>query len=168
MKKRLQILLKIILVITTLIYPCFMVMMSATGWMYQFQSGNYPAVFRLFSIGMYFGGGLLCIGTVLLFFGKKPRFWKCNIMALLTACIGCMTCLVILSQFSAYADQNFSGIGETMKPVSEMYRDRISPVIVPALLLVVLSVWQLLETREERLEEYWQKENAEAPKILHD
>ncbi|MEE3405983.1 MAG: hypothetical protein VZR73_18075, partial [Acutalibacteraceae bacterium] len=59
--KKLQIFLRIILVITTLIYPCFMVMMSATGWMYQFQSGNYPPVFRNFSIGMYVGGGLLCI-----------------------------------------------------------------------------------------------------------
>ena len=168
MKKALQIFLKVILVITTLIYPCFMVMMSATGWMYNFNSGNYPAIFRNFSIGMYIGGGLLCFGTVLLLFGKKAKFWKLNIISMLSACIGCVTCMTILSKFTAYADQNFSGIGENMKPVSEMYYDRIFPVIVPAFLLAILSVWQIFDTRDERIQKQFELENAEAPKILND
>ena len=164
--KKLQIFLRIILVITTLIYPCFMVMMSASGWMYQFQSGNYPLIFRNFSIGMYIGGGLLCVGTMILFLGNRAKFWKYNIISLICAFVGCAICLTILSRFTAYADQNFSGIGETMKPVSEMYNDRISPVIVPAILLAFLSLWQMFITKEEHFQERAELENAEAPKIL--
>ena len=160
--KKLQIFLRIILVITTLIYPCFMVMMSATGWMYQFQSGNYPPVFRNFSIGMYVGGGLLCIGTIVLFFGNKAKFWKYNIISLICAFVGCGICMTILSQFTAYADQNFSGIGENMKPVSEMYNDRIFPVIVPAFLLGFLSLSQIFD---KKFEPQSQGEET-APRIL--
>ncbi len=168
MKKALQNFLRILLVILTMIYPCFMVMMSATGWMYNFKSGNYPELFRNFAMGMYLGGGLLCLGTILLFFGIKAKFWKINFISLSSAVIGCPLCMGILSKFSDYADQNFSGIGESMQPVSEMYHDRIFPVIFPAVLLAVLSVWQILDTREERIQERARIENAEAPKILED
>jgi hypothetical protein len=76
-----------------------------------------------------------------------------------------------LFRFCAYADQHFSGIGETMQPVSELYRDRLMPVLLPAALAVCLGAWHLFseESRDYRRERRAAKlaaENAEAPKIV--
>lgn len=166
-------LLRAALVISTLVYPGFMAMLSAAGWMYNVRGGNYPDIFRSLAGWMFAGGGLLCAGTFLALLGAKPRRWALNAVALPAGCAGCAACLSSLYRFCAYADQHFSGIGETMQPVSELYRDRLLPVILPTVLLAVLCLRQIFceEAREYRIARKREKEireNAPAPKILDD
>ncbi len=166
-----RILLRVLLALTTLIYPMFMDMMSAAGWQYNVSEGNYPELFSTFAVWMFFGAGLLTIAAVLCFFGMKPKRWQCNAAALGCGCVGITACLTVLYKFCAYADQNFSGIAETMQPVSELYRDRILPTLLPFAILCVLSAWQLMSYdahvyRRQKRDAKRRADAQEAPKIL--
>ena len=47
----LEIILEVLLLGTTAVYPGFMAMLSAAGWMHNVREGHYPAVFRSFARG---------------------------------------------------------------------------------------------------------------------
>ncbi len=161
MKKKPKILpkfLQVILLLTTLVYPLFMVQMTAAGWKYNACAGNYPALFHTYAFWMAAGGLLMTAGTAFCFAGMF-RKW-CNPAAILCSGGGMAACLVVLRNFTVYADSHFSAVRFTMEPVSELYRDRLLPVILPFLLVCVLSVMQLLTVGMPRREE------KEAPKIL--
>ncbi len=133
----------IILLLSAVIYPGFMAILSAAGWLYNVRAGNYPPVFRSYAVWMLAGSLLLLTGTVLCLLGK--RFRRCNVPAAVSAIAGCAACLATLYQLMAYADQHFPGIGESMQPVSALYRDRLLPVLLPAVLIVGCSIcrhWQ--------------------------
>lgn len=167
--KKLRTVLCIVLAAATLVYPGFMDMMSAAGWMYNVNAGNYPEAFRAWAVWMYIGGGLLCAAAVLVLLGVRKQLWRLNYAAIGCCVPGLTACMVVLQQFCTYADQNFPGIRETMQPVSELYRDRILPTVFPALLAAVLAVWNLLD-EEAREYRHVRKAaaQAEAPKILED
>lgn len=171
MGRMLRILLRVLLVITTLIYPMFMDVMSAAGWQYNVSEGNYPKLFSTFAVWMFLGAGLLTIAAILCFLGIKPNRWQCNAAAIGCGCIGITACMIVLYSFCAYADQNFSGIDGTMQPVSELYRDRILPTILPFAILCVLSVRQLMSydarvCRRQKRDAKRRADAQEAPKIL--
>ena len=169
--KILKITLAVLLLASAAVYPGFMAMMSASGWVYNVREGNYPEVFRSFAGWMYAGGGLLCIGALLAVLSMKPKRWILAPAALGCAGSGLAASLSSLYRFTAYADQHFSGIGDSMQPVSDLYRDRLLPVILPAVLTVIFAAWNLLseETRDYRSQkraERLARENAPAPKII--
>lgn len=166
-----EIVLEVLLLASAAVYPGCMAMLSAAGWMYNVREGNYPEVFRSFAGWMYAGGGLVCIGAVLAVLCRKPKLWPLSPAAMGCAVIGAAACMSSLHRFCAYADQNFSGMRDTMQPVSELYRDRLLPVLLPAVLAVVLAAWHLLseESRDYRSRRRAEKraaENAPAPKIV--
>ncbi|MBQ7004450.1 MAG: hypothetical protein IJN57_10900 [Oscillospiraceae bacterium] len=161
--------LRLVLGVTTCIYPLFMGLMSAAGWQYNVNAGNYPALFSTFATWMTIGCLLLAAGTVLSFFGMKHRFWRCNVIALACGVPGVIAAMTVLHRFTLYADQNFPGHRETMQPISEIYRDRLLPILLPFGLLCVICLWQLFayDARVYRSEQKKQQ-NAEAPSILGD
>ena len=165
--------LKAVLAVSALVYPGFMAMMSAAGWLYNVREGNYEAIFRSFS-GWMIGGGVLVLAAVLLvLIGGVGKRWRWNVAAAVLAAVGGAACMSALYRFIAYADAHFSAIDGTMQPVSELYRDRLLPILLPAALAVGIAVWQIFdpETREQRIRELREKEardSAPAPKILGD
>lgn len=166
-----RIFLRVALVVSAAVYPGLMAMLSAAGWRYNVEQGRYPEIFTVFSGWMYAGGILLCTGTVLCLLGAREKWWQCNIPAIGLGAVGCGACLSVLHRFCAYADQHFSGLDETMEPVSQLYRDRLLPVLLPALLLTVLCVWQIILAAPYRRRKRREKEarlNEEAPHILGD
>lgn len=167
--KKTRAVLSVLLAVFTLVYPGFMDMMSAAGWLYNVREGNYPEHFRVWAVWMFIGGGLLCAASLLAILGIRKKLWRLNIAAIGCSVPGLAACMIVLQKFCIYADQNFSGIRETMQPVSERYRDRILPTILPALLAVILAVWNLLdEDSKEYRRAIKRAEEAEAPKILED
>ncbi|MBQ2263805.1 MAG: hypothetical protein IJY06_06390 [Oscillospiraceae bacterium] len=165
--------LHVILVLTTIIYPLFMCQMSAAGWQYNVDAGNYPEEFSVFAFWMRTGSVLLTAACILCLLGRKPKLWVCNAAALLCGTGGIAACMTVLARFTAYADQHFSGMDETMQPVSELYRDRLLPTLLPFALLCVLAVWQLFAYdarvyRQQRRDEKKRLDAQEAPKILGD
>ena len=112
--------LRVILIVTTLIYPLFMCQMSAAGWQYNVDAGNYPQIFAAFALWMRIGSVLLTAAAVLCLLGGRPKLWRCNAAALVCGMGGITACMTVLSRFTAYADRNFSGIDGPMQPVSEL------------------------------------------------
>ena len=166
-------LLRVAAIILTLLYPGFMAVMSAAGWHYNVNNGSYPALFNSLAGWMYAGSGLLLCAMVLVLLGANPKRWQCNIAAAAAGTAGCAACMSALHRFCVYADQNFSGIGENLRPVSDLYRVRLLPILAAAALLVGLSLWQLFSdaAKEERIRRKQVRaaqENAPAPKILGD
>ena len=171
MKKFIRICLEILLIITAVIFPGFMAMLSASGWSYNVREGKYPEILGVYSFWMFLGAGMVLLSVICCFIGKKSKFYIMNLISLIPDIAGTVCCMTVLKKFCAYADQNFSGIGESMKPVSELYQDRLQPIVFPAFLVLILAVWNFLESREYRIERRNQKLaelNAEAPKILQD
>lgn len=171
MKKFIQNFLRVLLIASTLIYALFMPQMSAAGWQYNVNAGNYPEVFAAFATWMRIGSVLLTAACVLCMCGIKPKFWRCNAVSLLCACAGLTSCMTVLYKFCAYADQNFSGIGDTMQPVSELYRDRLLPMLLPFAVCCVLAVWQITSYDvkvyiQQKKEEKQRLDAQEAPSIL--
>lgn len=165
--------LKAVLVVTALVYPGFMGMMSAAGWLYNVREGNYEAIFRSFSGWMIGGGVLVLAAVVLVMAGGVGKRWRWSVAAAVLAAAGGAACMSALYRFIAYADAHFSAIDGTMQPVSELYRDRLLPILLPAALAVGIAVWQILddESREWRIREKRERdarENAPAPKIVDD
>ncbi len=173
MPHTIRILLIVFLVLSAAVYVLFMPQMSAAGWQYNVDAGNYPQLFAAFAAWMRIGSVLLSAAVVLCLFGQRVRFWLCNVIALISGGAGFASCMVVLDRFMKYADQNFSGMEGTMQPVSAMYRDRLLPMLLPFVLLCVLCVWKLISYdvqvyfREKR-DEKRRRDEAEAPKILSD
>lgn len=140
--KKIKPLLYAALAVSAAFYPGFMDMMSAAGWLYNVREGNYPECFRVWAVWMYIGGALVCVAALLAMAGS--RLWRLNYAAIGCSAAGLTACMIVLEQFCAYADQNFSGVRETMQPVSELYRDRIAPTILPAVLAAALAFRHLL------------------------
>lgn len=168
-----RILLIILLLLSAVVYALFMPQMSAAGWQYNVDAGNYPQLFAAFAAWMRIGSVLLCAAVVLCLLGQRVRFWLCNVISLFCGGAGFTSCMIVLSRFMAYADQNFPGMGETMQPVSSMYRDRLLPMLLPFALLCVLCVWKLASYdvqvyRKQKREKRRRKNEEQAPKILSD
>ncbi len=165
-QKIIHTLLTVLLLLSFLVYG-FMAVMSAAGWLYNVREGNYPDVFRSFAQWMYAGTVLLLAAVLLVICSKKPRFCYFALAAIPCAVLGLTACLSSLYRFCAYADQNFSGIGETMQPVSELYRDRLLPLLLPAVLCLVLAVWHFwCEDAKDFRNQKKSADDAPAPSIL--
>jgi len=172
-KKIAKIILIVLLLLTTAVYALFMPMMSAAGWQYNVDQGNYPQLFAAFSNWMRIGSVLLTAAAVFCLIGIKPKFWRCNALALGCGCAGISSCMTVLYHFTVYADQNFSGIDDTMQPVSALYRDRLLPALLPFVLVCVISVWNVASYeaqvyRKQKRDEKRRREQEQAPKILGD
>ncbi len=168
-----RILLIILLLLSAVVYALFMPQMSAAGWQYNVNEGNYPQLFAAFATWMRIGSVLLCAAVVLCLLGQRIKLWRCNVISLFCGGAGFASCMTVLVRFMKYADQNFPGMGETMQPVSSMYRDRLLPMLLPFALLCVLCVWKLATYdvqvyRKQKREEKHRKNEEQAPKILSD
>ncbi len=167
-ERDMKIILEIIMLCSGAVSEC-MAMLSAAGWRYNVRQGNYPDILGVYSFWMFLGAGLVLFSIFLCMLGKKEKFYKLNYFSGIFSITGLTACMTVLSKFCAYADQNFSGIGDSMQPVSEMYRNRISPIVFPVILILILSVWNFLKSREYRIMLKQKKAealNAEAPKII--
>lgn len=164
MKKIIRICLNLILFISAVIYPG-MAFLTAAGWKYHVREGDYPELFSIYSFWMILGAVLVLLGVISCIFGKKAKCYFFNLTAVFCSLTGMTACLIVLQKFSAYADRNFSGIGERMQPVSDLYQGRLMPIILPVFLTCFLSVWQLADHHAYRIQKL-AEQNAEAPGIL--
>ncbi len=171
--KPVQMLLRVLLAVTTLLFPLFMGVLTAAGWQHNLKSrgGNYPdEVFGPFVTWMFLGAGLLTLGAVLCLLGARKRLGICNLLALVCACPGIAACMTVLYRFCAYADSHGYS-NQEMRPASDIYRDRLLPMILPFVLLCALALWQFFayDARVYRKQCHDAKrraQNAPAPKIL--
>ncbi len=134
-KKYILFLTKIFLIILTIVYPFFMTIMTGTGIIYNYK--NYSKEVFYIGISMIVSGILMTSGTVFCLLKKK----KFNILSVILWIIGILVCMITLYKLCVYAD--FNGWNRNLLPVSNMYKSRILPVILPFLLDVSVSQVQI-------------------------
>ncbi len=160
---------KVVMLVLTLIYPMFMVMMTGAGFCMHWDS--YGADFARNGIWLIFSGVLMTAGAVLCLFRKNLT----NLISPFLSGGGFIICMFILQRLVKHADKRGwrgPGLYDGVK-ASYLFQTRLIPCILPVALAITIAVCQyfsydLGEIRRERKREKLKKRNAPAPKILDD
>lgn len=128
------IILTVLLILFTLVYSFFMVIMTGAGLVYNRESYGQ----NIMHIGILFiiSGILMTSGTVICFFRKKIL----NIISIILSCSGFILCMIMLFFLVKYADNNGWSDNFTLMPISDMYKSRIMPVVIPFILSALTAI----------------------------
>ncbi len=132
---------RIIMIILTLVYPLFMNFLAGTGLIYNKDS--YGVKMVIIGILMIISGISMTSGTFLCLSSKKAT----NIISLTCSVSGLILCLAMLYLLCSHADNAGWVENYTMNPVSDMYRTRILPVIIPSALSTGISILHIKQNR---------------------
>lgn len=135
MKNFLLIILKIVLAVSTLIYPLFMVILSGAGLV--FNGNSYGLKLVLCGIFWIVSGLMLTSGSLLCLMKK-------NIPALILSSAGFSICMAVLFIVTAHAEKyswNMPYYAEFT--VSGMYIKRIIPTALPFILTLLISGFKI-------------------------
>lgn len=154
--------LKGILIVLTLVYPVFMVIMTGSGLIYNSESNG--EMITNTGIAFIVSGALMAVGTLLVCLKK-------NIVPVFLSSGGFALCMVMLHRLTEHADKSGWSDKYTMEPISGMYTARILPVIIPFALTIVIALIQFFsyeaaEKRREKRRIREEKENEAAPPII--
>lgn len=132
---------RIIMIILTLIYPLFMTCFAGIGLIYN--KSSYGEKIEITGIFLIISGILMTSGAFLCLFRKK----SVTIISLTCSVIGLILCLSMLYLLCSHADSAGWCDNYTMNPVSDMYRKRILPVIIPSLISTGFSISHIKQNR---------------------
>lgn len=127
----------IIMALLTVIYSLIMVCMAGAGLIYNGES--YGRELENAGIWLIISGILMTAGAVLSFFKKRIFL---IISAILTA-VGLAVCLAMVYIVCTHADNAGWADNHTMEPVSRMYKERLLPVIVPAVMNLAVNFFKM-------------------------
>lgn len=134
-KKNILFFSRIFLIVSTLVCPFFMVIMTGAGLVYNrvgYGTGiMYTGIFLIIS------GVLMTSGSICCILRKKIS----DIISVILWCAGISVCMMMLYILCVHADRN--GWHRNLLPVSDMYKSRIFPVIIPFVTDLILSVMHL-------------------------
>ena len=162
-KRPLMMLAKAAMLCLTAIYPLFMVVLSGAGLLYN--KANYGEDIALTGKLLIVSGAVMAAGAVLCLFRRNI----CNAVSLFCSGGGLALCMSMMYKLCQHADSAGWSDKYTMTPISDMYRSRIMPSIVPAVIAVIIALLQLFsyEAAEERRKRRESKE-VPASKIIGD
>lgn len=152
---------KIIMLVLTLIYHCTMVILSGAGL--YFNRESYGEEIKNTGILMIFSGIIMTFGSLLC----VPKKNILNIFSLIFSCSGFIICMRMLYKLCEHADRAGWSDKFSMTPISDMYKSRVLPCIVPFVISVAVSLIQLFSyeaAEQRRLKKL--KKDAPAPKII--
>lgn len=132
---------RIIMVILTLVYAFFMTCMAGAGLIYN--KSSYGIYMEITGILLIISGILMTAGSFLCFSRKKTA----NVISLTCSVTGLAVCLLMLKFLCSHADKAGWADNYTMEAVSGMYRTRILPVIIPAVISAIISIRNIKENR---------------------
>lgn len=127
-KKTLYMVYVIIMVILTVVYSLIMVCLAGAGLIYNGESYGRELV----NVGIWLivSGVLLTSGAAVSFLGKRVF----SVISAVITIAGLGICLVMVYILCTHADSAGWADNYTMEPVSRMYRERLLPVIAPAVM----------------------------------
>lgn len=136
-KKTLYTAYMVIMVILTAVYSLIMVCMAGTGLIYNGESYGRELV----NVGIW-----LIVSGILMTSGTAVSFLKKRISSIISAILtiaGLGICLVMVYILCTHADSAGWKDNYTMEPVSRMYRERLLPVIAPAVMTLGVDFFKL-------------------------
>lgn len=156
---------KVVTIVLAAWFSCAMPVLSGAGLIYN--RGSYGAELTRVGVFLIAAGVVMSLGAVLCLFRKNLA----NVAAVILSCGGFALCMTMLHKLALHADKSGWSDKYTMAPISDMYRSRLIPSIIPTVLVIFVAVAQLLslelkEERRERRKLKKDKENAPAPSVL--
>ncbi len=159
------IVMKVIMLALTAVFPLLMVTMTGAGLIYNRDSYG-PVITRM--------GVLFIVSAVLMTAGAVFCISRKSLPNLLSAActaVGIIMCMVLLYKLVRHADSAGWSDNYNMTPVSSMYKARVTPSLLPAAMALVISAVQFFsyntsEERREKKRKKLERENAPSPKIL--
>lgn len=136
-KKTLYTAYMVIMAILTVVYSLIMVCMAGAGLIYNGES--YGRELVTVGIWLIVSGILMTSGAALSFFKKRVL----SIISAVLIIVGLGICLVMVYILCNHADSAGWADSYTMEPVSQMYRERLLPVIVPAVMVIAADICKL-------------------------
>ncbi len=127
----------IIMVILTAVYSLIMVCMAGAGLIYNGESYGRELV----NVGIW-----LIVSGILMTTGAAVSFIKKRIFSIISAVLtiaGLGICLVMIYILCTHADSAGWADNYTMEPVSRMYRERLLPVIAPAVMTLGVDFFRV-------------------------
>lgn len=162
-----MVILKVIMLALSLYYSLAMTALSGAGLIHNRASYGSDmekaGIFLIVSAVLMTGGAILC-----LFRKNLP-----DIASIALSICGLVLCMVMLGRLVSHADTAGWTDKYTLAPVSDMYRARIIPCIIPAALSVIISAVQLcsydlVQQRRSAKAKRQAEKNAPAPSVLGD
>jgi len=137
-KKNILFFAEIFLIVSTIVYPFFMVIMTGTGLVFNYESYGEKIMYT--GIFLIVSGMLMTVGSICCIFRKKIF----NIISVVAWFAGIIICMTMLYKLCVHADYN--GWCRNLLPVSNMYKSRILPVAVPFVLDIAISIIKIHAT----------------------
>ena len=158
---------KVVLMILTAIFPAVMATLAGAGIMSH--RDTYGEDVWLMGLLLLISGVVLTVGAVCSISRKNLP----NILAAAFSASGGALLLTMVLKIADHADRAGWSDKYTMAPVSDMYRMRLLPCLIPAALCLIIAVVQLfsqeaVSQRRRARRDREEKKNAAAPKILDD
>ena len=126
------------MLILTAVYPLFMVTMSGAGLIYNRSS--YGEKLCTVGVLLIVSGIAVTAGALL----SLPEKRITAVLSLILTAGGLVLCLCMLSMLISHADSAGWSDSYTMEPVSGMYRRRIMPAVLPAVMAAGTAVSRLI------------------------
>jgi uncharacterized membrane protein len=153
--KRISVMLKILIIVTALIYPVFMNILGGIG---MYMGGG-----KSYGIGMLISSGLIILSVLLC-------FKRINIPSAIIATTGIILCIVCVYSFAQIPIEK--GLSDAdFVPLENKYYFRHYPTLLVYIFQIILTSMQLFSydeiiKRKQKHNAKLEKENEEAPKII--
>lgn len=162
-----MIVLKVIMLAMSLYYSLAMTALSGAGLIRNRVS--YGAELEKTGIFLIISAILMTAGAILCLFRKDLP----DIASIALSLCGFALCMIMLKRLTAHADSSGWTDKYTLQPISDMYRARIMPCIIPAALSVIIAAaqlcsYELAQQRRSARARQQAKKNAPAPSVLDD
>ena len=126
----------IIMVLLMVVYSLIMVCVAGAGLLYNGES--YGRELENAGMWLIISGIVMTAGTVTGFL-KKSVF---RVISAILTVVGLTVCLAMVYIVCTHADNAGWADNHTMEPVSRMYKERLLPVIVPAVMNLAVQMFR--------------------------
>lgn len=128
---------KAAMLLLSLYFSCAMTALSGAGLIHN--RGSYGSSLARTGLFMIIAAALMTAGAVLCLFRRKLP----DILSVAASVSGLVLCMAMLKKLTEHADAKGWTDKYTLLPVSDMYRSRVLPCIIPVIMAVTIAAIQL-------------------------
>lgn len=166
-KSPVMVILKVIMLALSLYYSLAMTALSGAGLVRN--RASYGAELEKTGVFLIVSAALMTAGAILCLFRKNFP----DIASIGLSVCGFALCMVMLQRLTGHADSSGWTDKYTLAPISDMYRARIMPCVIPAVLSVIIAAvqlcsYELSQQRRSAKKARQAKKNAPAPSVTGD
>ncbi|MBR6968261.1 MAG: hypothetical protein IKH78_06965 [Ruminococcus sp.] len=135
---------KAAMLLLSLYFSCAMTVLSGAGLIHNRES--YGSALARTGLFMIIAAALMTTGAVLCLFRRDLT----GILSIAASVSGLVLCMAMLKKLTGHADAKGWTDKYTLQPVSDMYRSRVLPCIIPVIMAVAIAAIQLCSYEQRK------------------